>query len=62
MSTLMFSHNHNCDNKLWFGSVALGGFERFVFIDETMQPALFDSYDDFIDHDWYDFIEDSSFM
>ncbi|MBR2209186.1 MAG: hypothetical protein IJ859_10310 [Synergistaceae bacterium] len=62
MSTLMFSHNQNCDNKLWFGSVALDGFERFVFIDETMQPSLFDSYDDFINHDWYEFVEDCSFM
>lgn len=61
MSTLMFSHNHECDNKLWFGEVALDGFERFVFIDETMEPQLFDAYDDFIKHDWYEFVEDSSF-
>ena len=62
MSTLMFSHNRDCDNKLWFGELALNGFEHFVFVDNTMQPPLFDSYDDFINHDWFEFVEDSSFM
>ena len=62
MSALTFSHNRECDNKLWFGSLALDGFEKFVFVDDTMDPPLFDSYDNFINHDWYEFIEDSSFM
>ena len=58
----MFSHNRECDNKLWFGELALNGFERFIFHDETMMPPLFDSYDDFIIHDWPEFVEDNSFM
>ena len=59
---LMFSHNRNCDDKLWFGELALNGFERFVFNDETMQPPIFDTYDNFINHDWPEFVEDNSFM
>ena len=57
MSTLMFSHNRDCDNKLWFGEIPLNGFERFVFVDDTMQPPLFDSYDDFINHDWFFYVK-----
>ncbi|MBQ6776399.1 MAG: hypothetical protein IJP53_08080 [Synergistaceae bacterium] len=59
---LMFSHNRDCDNKLWFGELALNGFERFIFNDETMMPPLFDTYDDFVNHDWAEFVEDNSFM
>ena len=62
MSELMFSHNRDCDNKLWFGEIALNGFERFIFNDEIMIPPLFDSYDDFVNHDWPEFVEDNSFM
>ncbi len=62
MSELMFSHNRDCDNKLWFGEIALNGFERFIFNDEIMIPPLFDSYDDFVKHDWPEFVEDNSFM
>ena len=58
----MFSRNRDSSNKLWFGEVALDGFERFVFIDETMEPPLFDTYDNFIEHDWFEFVEDSAFM
>ena len=59
---LKFSHNRYCDNKLWFGELALNGFEQYIFNDEIMMPSLFDSYDDFIGHSWPEFIEDNSFM
>ena len=62
MSTLMFSHNRESDGKSWFGAVSLDGFESSVFVDDTMEPPLFDSYDDFIYHDWFEFVEDSSYL
>ena len=58
---LMFRHNKECDNKLWFGELALGGFEQFIFNDEIMVPPLFDAYDDFINHSWPVFVEDNSY-
>lgn len=62
MSTLMFSHNRESDEKSWFSEVSLNGFEHSVFVDDTMQPPLFDAYDDFIYHDWFEFVEDDSFL
>ena len=59
---LMFSHNRECDSKLWFGEIALNGFEQFIFNDDIEQPPLFDSYDDFVNHSWPEFVEDNSFM
>lgn len=59
---LMFTHNRECDNKLWFGELALEGFEQYVFNDYIVEPALFDSYDDFINSDWSSFVSDSAFM
>ena len=32
----MFSHNRDCDNNLWFGELALNGFEQFIFNDEIV--------------------------
>lgn len=58
----IFSHNRECDNNLWFGEVALEGFEENIFNDDIMQPPLFDFYDDFINHSWSDFVADESFM
>ncbi|MBQ7151022.1 MAG: hypothetical protein IJR94_02065 [Synergistaceae bacterium] len=58
----VFSHNRNCDNKLWFGELALNGFEQFVFNDEIVQPPIFNTYDDFVEHSWPEFVEDNSFM
>ena len=59
---LIFSHNRDCDSKLWFGEIALNGFEQFVFNDEIEIPPLFDAYDDFVIHSWPEFVEDNSFM
>ena len=59
---LMFSHNRECDSKLWFGEIALNDFEQFIFNDEIEQPPLFDAYDDFVNHSWPEFVEDNSFM
>ena len=58
---LMFRHNHECDVKLWFGELALDGFEQNVFNDYIMEPALFDSYDDFVNHSWPLFVEDNAY-
>ena len=58
---LVFRHNRECDSKLWFGELALNGFEHFIFNDEIMDPPMFDSYDDFINHSWPVFVEDNSF-
>lgn len=59
---LMFSHNRECDNKLWFGELALNGFEQFVFNDDIVSPPIFDDYDDFVNHSWPEFVQDNSFM
>ena len=59
---LAFRHNRECDAKLWFGELALNGFEQFIFNDEIMVPPIFDSYDDFIDHSWPEFVQDNSYM
>ena len=59
---LMFSHNRECDAKLWFGELALNDFEQFILNDEIIEPPLFDAYDDFINHSWPEFVEDNSFM
>ena len=59
---LMFSHNRECDNKLWFGELALGKFEQNIFNDYIIEPPLFDSYDDFVSSAWPSFISDSAFM
>ena len=48
--------------KLWFGELALDGFEQYIFNDEIMMPPLFDSYDDFVDHSWPEFVQDNSYM
>ena len=58
---LMFSHNHECDAKHWFGEVALKGFEEYILSDDIIEPVVFNSYEDFIDHSWSDFISDSAF-
>ncbi len=57
----VFRHNHECDAKLWFGELALDGFEQFIFNDEIMEPVLFNAYDDFINHAWPEFVEDNSY-
>ena len=59
---LMFSHNRDCDSHLWFGELALNGFEQFVLNDNIVMPHLFDAYDDFVNHSWAEFVEDNSFM
>ena len=59
---LAFRHNRECDSKLWFGEIALNGFEQFIFNDEIMMPPIFDAYDDFIDHSWPEFVQDNSYM
>lgn len=59
---LKFSHNRECDNKLWFGEIALNGFEQYILTDDIMIPPLFDSYDDFVEHSWPEFVEDNSYM
>lgn len=59
---LTFSHNRNCDNKLWFGELALNEFEQFIFNDDIISPPLFDEYDDFVNHAWPEFVEGNSFM
>lgn len=59
--SLLYRRNHECDNKLWFGEVALDGFEQDIFNDEIMIPPLFDSYDDFVNHAWPEFVEDGSY-
>ena len=59
--SMMFRHNHECDNKLWFGEIALEGFEEKIFNEDLMEPAIFDTYDDFIEHSWPLFVEDNSF-
>ena len=59
--SLLYRRNHECDTKLWFGEVALDGFEEFIFNDEIMIPPLFDSYDDFVNHAWPEFVEDGSY-
>lgn len=61
MSEWVFRRNRECDTKLWFGELALDGFEEFIFNDEIMGPPLFDAYEDFIDHSWPVFVEDNSF-
>ena len=58
---MLFRHNHECDKKLWFGEIALGGFEQYIFNDEIMVPPLFDAYDDFVNHAWPVFVEDNSY-
>ena len=60
--TLKFSHNIDCDNKLWFGEVALNDFEQYILTDDIMIPPLFDSYNDFVEHSWPEFVEDNSYM
>ena len=57
----LYRHNGQCTTNLWFGEVALDGFEQYIFNDDIMDPALFDAYDDFIDHSWPLFVEDNSF-
>ena len=52
---MLFRHNHECDKKLWFGEIALGGFEQYIFNDEIMVPPLFDN------HAWPVFVEDNSY-
>ena len=59
--SMLFRHNHECDKKMWFGEIALGGFEQFIFNDDIMIPPLFDAYDDFVNHSWPVFVEDSSY-
>ena len=56
---LKFSHNRDCDNKLWLGEVALNNFEQYILTDDIMFPPLFDSYNNFVEHSWPDFVEDS---
>ncbi len=56
---LKFTRNRECDNKLWLGEIALNGFEEYILTDEIMIPPLFDSYSDFVEHSWPDFVEDS---
>lgn len=58
----VFKHNGNCDAKLWFGEVALKGFEETIFNDYIMMPPLFEAYDDFVSHTWPEFVEDNSYM
>ena len=58
---VMLRHNHECDAKLWFGEIALNGFEENIFTDDIMGPPLFDAYDDFINHSWPLFVEDNSY-
>lgn len=58
---MLFSHNRVCDTDLWFGELALDGFEQFVMTDDIVMPPLFDSYDDFVNHNWPEFVEDNSF-
>ena len=62
LAVLAFKHNRECDSKLWFGELALNGFEQFVLNDEIMLPSLFDSYDDFVEHSWPEFVQDNSYM
>ena len=57
----VLKHNRECDSKLWFGEIALNGFEQYIFNDDIMDPVLFDSYDDFIIHSWPVFVEDNSY-
>lgn len=57
----MLKHNHACDTNLWFGEIALNGFEENIFTEDIMGPPLFDAYDDFINHGWPLFVEDSSY-
>lgn len=59
---LKFSHNRYCDNKLWFGEIALNQFEEYIMTDDIMLPPLFDAYSDFVEHSWPEFVEDNSFM
>lgn len=59
---LKYSHNRHCDNKLWFGEVALNDFEEFIMTDDIMIPPLFDSYSDFVEHSWPEFVEDNAYM
>lgn len=59
--SVLYRRNHECDTKLWFGEVALDGFEEFIFNDEIMIPPLFDAYDDFVNHAWPEFVEDGSY-
>ena len=59
--SVLYRHNHECDTKLWFGEVALDGFEEDIFNDDIMAPPLFDSYDDFVNHSWPAFVEDNSY-
>ncbi|MBQ9595862.1 MAG: hypothetical protein IJR35_08395 [Synergistaceae bacterium] len=58
---LMFSHNRECDNKHWFGEVALEAFEDYILVDDIIEPLVFNSYEDFIDHNWSDFVSNSAF-
>ena len=58
---LMFAHNHECDARHWLGEVALDDFEEFILTDDIIEPAVFDSYDDFIDHNWSDFVSENAF-
>ena len=57
----VYRHNPQCTSNLWFGELALNGFEEYIFNDDIMIPPLFDSYDDFIDHSWPIFVEDNSY-
>ncbi len=59
---LKFTHNRECDNKLWLGEIALNGFEQYILTDEIMLPPLFDSYSDFVEHSWPEFVEDSLYQ
>ena len=58
---LVFSHNRDCDNNLWFGSLALNEFEEDISNDYVMDPGLFPYYDEFIENFWPEFTVDSSY-
>ena len=58
---VVFSHNRDCDNNLWFGRLALDEFEDDISNDFIMDPGLFNYYDEVIENFWPSFIIESSY-
>ena len=58
---VVFSHNRDCDNNLWFGRLALDEFEDDISNDFIMDPGLFKYYDEVVENFWPEFIIESSY-
>lgn len=58
----VYSRNKFCDEGNWMGEQALDGFEEFVFVDDLMDIAPFESYEEAIENFWPAFTAEASIL